>query len=74
MFSTAFKLCEKAVHVIVLRSKDACPSVEGRMSFGRGTHVLRSGDACPSVGGRMSFGRGTHVLRSGGACPSVEGR
>ena len=30
----------------------ALPSVEGRMSFGRGTHVLRSGDACPSVEGR----------------------
>ncbi len=40
----AFKLREKAVHVIVLRSKDARPSVEGRMSFGRGTHVLRSKD------------------------------
>ena len=26
----AFKLREKAVHVIVLRSGDACPSVEGR--------------------------------------------
>ena len=45
IFSTwAFKLREKAVHVIVLRSKDARPSVEGRMSFGRGTHVLRSKD------------------------------
>jgi len=45
------------IRIVVLRSKDACPSVGGRMSFGRGTHVLRSGDACPSVEGRTLFHR-----------------
>ena len=41
------------IRIIVLRSKDACPSVEGRMSFGRGTHVLRSGDAHFFIGMRQ---------------------
>ena len=41
------------IRIVVLRSKDACPSVEGRMSFGRGTHVLRSGDAHFFVGMRQ---------------------
>lgn len=42
-------------YIIIMRF--LCPSVEGRMSFSRGTHVLRSEDACPSVGGRTLFRR-----------------